>query len=602
MEDPPQLTTAAKQHVTAGKAAVSMSRPDSDGPPRLFMAMALDPQHPARGMLLGEINTTYLWGLGDENALPPNTELCILDHSLIFLACSLAGQVSLPEQVMRDMTHSASGQFEWKHDEREFLASYWTIPLQFRFLVPKWTVVLGESKADVLAPMANFKKIFPLVILLSLWVVLLLSISQIRRSLVPLERLQEGTRRIASRDFGTRVAVTSGDEFQELAGSFNTMAGRLGKQFNALATIAEIDRAILSVLDTKKIVEVVLMRMADVLPCDEISMSLLDSHGAHLAQTYLRGGSSTDGAVVETTALTPRDAQGLYDNPESLLVRLEGDPPQYLGPLARRGIRSSLLLPLFLQEKLIGIIALGYVGQPGFSEEDLTQARQLADQVAVALSNARLIEALDQLNWGTLNALARTIDAKSPWTAGHSERVTALALKIGRQLELGPKELEALHRGGLLHDIGKIGIPAVILDKTGRLTEQEALIMREHPRKGARILEPIPAYAEVIPIVLQHHEWFDGTGYPDGLAGEAISLGGRIFAVADVYDALTSDRPYRAGLSRERAIESIEQGSGRQFDPRVVEAFLAVMATEEPGPERTSPERLSALHSPGERR
>ncbi|MGH7423764.1 MAG: HD-GYP domain-containing protein, partial [Candidatus Methylomirabilales bacterium] len=244
----------------------------------------------------------------------------------------------------------------------------------------------------------------------------------------------------------------------------------------------------------------------------------------------------------------------------------------------------------------------GYLDQPGFSQEDLTQARQLADQVAVALSNARLIEELDQLNWGTLNALARTIDAKSPWTAGHSERVTELALKIGRKLELGSKELEALHRGGLLHDIGKIGIPAVILDKAGRLTEQEALIMREHPRKGARILEPIPAYAEVIPIVLQHHEWFDGTGYPDGLAGEAISLGGRIFAVADVYDALTSDRPYRAGLGRERAIESIEQGAGRQFDPRVVEAFLAVMATEETGSERTSPERLSALHSPSERR
>ncbi len=257
MEDPPELTVAEKQHMTAGKTVVA-SRLGSDVPPRMFMTMALDPQHPTRGTLLGEVNTTYLWGIGDENALPPNTELCVVDHSIIFLVCSLPGHVSLPEQVMRAMTHSASGQFEWRHDEREFLASYWTIPLQFRFFVPKWTVVLGESKADVLAPMANFKKIFPLVILLSLWVVLLLSISQIRRSLVPLERLQEGTRRIASRDFGTRVAVTSGDEFEELAGSFNTMASRLGRQFNTLATIAEIDRAILSALDTKKIVEVVL--------------------------------------------------------------------------------------------------------------------------------------------------------------------------------------------------------------------------------------------------------------------------------------------------------------------------------------------------------
>ncbi len=600
MEDLPELTVAEKQHMAAGKTVVAI-RLGSDVPLRMFMTMALDPQHPTQGTLLGEVNTTYLWGIGDENALPPNTEICVVDHSIIFLVCSLPGRVSLPEQVMRAMTHSASGQFEWRHDEREFLASYWTIPLQFRFFVPKWTVVLGESKADVLAPMANFKRIFPLVVLLSLWVVLLLSIIQIRRSLVPLERLQEGTRRIASRDFGTRVAVTSGDEFEELAGSFNTMASRLGRQFNTLATIAEIDRTILSALDTQKIVEVVLTRMPDVLPCDGIGVSLLDSHGAHTAQTVLRGGSPKDEAVIEATALTPQEVQRLHDNPESLLIRLDSDLPHYLGPLARRGVTSSLVLPIFLQEQLTGIIALGYRDHPEFSQEDLTQARQLVDQVAVALSNARLIEELDRLNWGTLNALARAIDAKSPWTAGHSERVTELALKIGRELGLGPKELEALHRGGLLHDIGKIGIPAVILDKAGRLTEQEALIMREHPRKGARILEPIPAYAEVIPIVLQHHEWFDGTGYPDGLAGEAISLGGRIFAVADVYDALTSDRPYRAGLGRERAIESIEQGAGRQFDPRVVEAFLAVMA-KETGSERTSPERLSALYSPSERR
>jgi putative nucleotidyltransferase with HDIG domain len=578
MEDPPELTPAEKKHTAAGKTVVA-SRPGSDAPPRMFMAMALDPQHPLGGTLLGEVNTTYLWGIGDENALPPNIELCVVDHSITFLVCSLAGRVSLPEQVMREITGSASGQFEWRHEDREFLASYWTIPLQFRFFVPKWTVVLGESKADVLAPMANFKKIFPLIILLSLWVVLLLSISQIRRSLVPLERLQEGTRRIANRDFGTRVAVTSGDEFEELAGSFNTMAGRLGRQFNTLATIAEIDRAILSALDTRKIVEVVLTRMPDVLPCDGISVSLLDSQGTNMAQTHLRDGPE-DQAVIEATALTLLEVQGLHDSPESLLIRLDGNPPRYLGPLARRGIRSSLVLPIFLQEKLTGIIALGHLDRPELNQEDLTQARQLADQVAVALSNARLIEELARLNWGTLNALARAIDAKSSWTAGHSERVTELALRIGRKLGLKSKELEALHRGGLLHDIGKIGIPAVILDKAGRLTEEEASIMREHPRKGARILEPIPAYAEVIPIVLQHHEWFDGTGYPDGLAGEAISLGGRIFAVADVYDALTSDRPYRAGLAPERAVESIKQGAGRQFDPRVVEAFLEVIAEE----------------------
>ncbi|MEE9221674.1 MAG: HD-GYP domain-containing protein, partial [candidate division NC10 bacterium] len=150
-----------------------------------------------------------------------------------------------------------------------------------------------------------------------------------------------------------------------------------------------------------------------------------------------------------------------------------------------------------------------------------------------------------------------------------------------RVMGLPSKELDILHRGGLLHDIGKIGIPAAVLDKPGKLTDEEFLLMREHPRKGARILEPIAAYAEVVPIVLQHHEWFDGSGYPDGLAGEDLSLGGRIFAVADVFDALSSNRPYRVGLDRAEAVERIKQGTGHQFDPKVVEAFLEVMVQED---------------------
>ena len=177
--------------------------------------------------------------------------------------------------------------------------------------------------------------------------------------------------------------------------------------------------------------------------------------------------------------------------------------------------------------------------------------------------------------------LARAIDAKSLWTAGHSERVTQLALKIGRVMGLNQKELDDLHRGGLLHDIGKIGIAPEILDKAGKLTDEEYELMREHVRIGARILEPIQAYADVIPIVLQHHEYYDGSGYPDGIYGESISLGARIFTVADHYDALISDRPYRAGLAPEVVLGFIKNGAGKKFDPMVVEAFLEVIAAED---------------------
>jgi putative two-component system response regulator len=187
------------------------------------------------------------------------------------------------------------------------------------------------------------------------------------------------------------------------------------------------------------------------------------------------------------------------------------------------------------------------------------------------------LQALEELDLGTLTALARAIDAKSAWTAGHSERVTNLALKIGHAMDLPAKSLEILHRGGLLHDIGKIGTPLTVLDKPGKLEPEEMQIMRDHVKIGVHILEPIPCFREALPIVAQHHEWFDGSGYPAGLAGENISLHARILAVADCYDAIVSNRPYREGLPKQQAIEILKQRSGRQFDPLLIEVFTRLM-------------------------
>ena len=139
------------------------------------------------------------------------------------------------------------------------------------------------------------------------------------------------------------------------------------------------------------------------------------------------------------------------------------------------------------------------------------------------------------------------------------------------------KDLERMKRGGLLHDIGKIGTAATVLDKPGKLDAQELAAMRDHVRMGAHILRPIPGLADVLPIVLEHHEWFDGKGYPAGLAGEAISLDARIFAVADCFDAMASDRPYRAGMPIQKVIEIIKGGSGSQYDPKVIAAFIPLM-------------------------
>ena len=145
------------------------------------------------------------------------------------------------------------------------------------------------------------------------------------------------------------------------------------------------------------------------------------------------------------------------------------------------------------------------------------------------------------------------------------------------ELGISSKKLEDLHRAALLHDVGKVGIPLSVLDKPGALNDDEYEIIKKHPTIGARILEPIASYADIIPIVLQHHERFDGKGYPGGISGNEIDIGARILAVADVYDALISDRPYRKGWAVKNVIDYIRRESGSQFDPDVAEIFWAMM-------------------------
>jgi putative nucleotidyltransferase with HDIG domain len=241
--------------------------------------------------------------------------------------------------------------------------------------------------------------------------------------------------------------------------------------------------------------------------------------------------------------------------------------------------KAFLVVSSLSKEWPSGVPAVGRLSlsDRGFDESipfPIQIDEQLGEQEDVA-------DGSDRLAWEVLSALARAVDAISPWTADHSERVARLALRMGAVVGLSLRDLDFLRRAALLHDIGKIGVSGTILDKRGKLTDDECRNIEEHPQIGARILEPITAYAEMIPMVLQHHEQFGGTGYPDGIAGESICLGARILAVADVYDAVVSERPYRTGLGRKCAVDFIREGVGCKFDPKVVKAFLEVMAQEE---------------------
>src|SRR5438132_5921270 len=180
-----------------------------------------------------------------------------------------------------------------------------------------------------------------------------------------------------------------------------------------------------------------------------------------------------------------------------------------------------------------------------------------------------------------LPVLSRAIEARDPYTRGHSARVTAIAEAIARRLGWDQERLALLHVGGPLHDIGKLGISDEVLAKPGRLDEHELAQIREHPKLGARILLRVAALRGALPYVLYHHERWDGNGYPTGRAGEQIPLEARVLAVADAFDAMTSDRPYRPALSLDEALAEVERCSGTQFDPEIVRIFLDLFSEAE---------------------
>ncbi len=576
IKNPPKPTSAEIQHIKSGKTAIKTTHTPNSRP-RIFMFRPMNPSEPDSGFLLAEINPVYLWGAGHDTALPPDVQLAVFDDSKNLLFGSLENAGALSDQIERWANSANSDVSELTHNNKKYVASHRTIFLKPNFLVSNWTIVLFQSGKDVLAPVSDFKKMFLLVALTSLLIVLLLSIVYLRKSLVPLELLKEGTRRIAMKDFDNRVKVQSNDEFEDLADAFNEMSSRLSKQFKTLITKAEIDRAILSSLEPEKIVKTVMTRMRDCFSFDNISISLIDSTKDHMARVYNGSGNQQTEISKQSIRIESHDLHTLISNPKYLFIDQRQKIPTYLHNLAKEGSQYFLILPVLLKEKLSAVIAFGQSEPMILSEEDLNLARQMADQVAVALANSNLIEELNRLNWGTLKALARTVDAKSSWTAGHSERVADIALKIGKSLGLDTNSLINLQRAAFLHDIGKIGVPVAILDKPGKLSHEEFNLIKAHPRMGERILEPIKAYDEIIPMVVEHHERFDGKGYPDGLNGSSISLGARILAVADVFDALKSDRPYRNGMPFEQVIGIIKQEAGQQFDPDIVNAFLTVV-------------------------
>jgi diguanylate cyclase (GGDEF)-like protein len=306
------------------------------------------------------------------------------------------------------------------------------------------------------------------------------------------------------------------------------------------------------------------------------SVWLQERPGDDLVVRALHGHDWSDAALLQRIAVPDQEARAMLEAGEPLELQASAFPGG-LSPRLSGG--KVALAPLCLDGDRLGCIAVrAEQGGEPFDERSMRLLAGVAHQVKLAVANASSFESLERTFLSTVEALANALETKDEYTSSHARWITDMALHVGRELGLDPKALKRLELGALFHDIGKIGMPEAILSKPGPLSDEEWKVVRLHPELGARILAPIERLEQVCEIVRHCHEHWDGSGYPDGLAGEEIPIESRVILVCDAYHAMTTDRPYRKRLSGEEASRRLREAAGTQFDPQVVAIFLALDA------------------------
>ena len=345
-----------------------------------------------------------------------------------------------------------------------------------------------------------------------------------------------------------------------------------------LSTLYEINEALVSALTLDKVLKIIINKSARIFKAEIISILLLNEKEENLTIRTSRGLSKK---IVETTSLKKgeRISGWVVQHRKAVLVKnIEKDPRFQLRQREKYYTKSLISAPLQAKGKILGVINVNNkVTRECFTLSELALLQILAFQAGIAIENARLCERLNNLYLNSINALAQTINEKDHYTHTHSENVTKYAMAIAREMKFKSHQMEVVERAAKLHDLGKIGIHDYILTKPGKLTDKEWEEIKTHSLRGAKILEPLAFLNGVIETVRSHHERYDGKGYPDGKKGKGIPIEARIMAVADAFDAMLSERPYRKALGKEEAIKELKANSGTQFDPKVVRVFLRII-------------------------
>lgn len=367
-------------------------------------------------------------------------------------------------------------------------------------------------------------------------------------------------------------------------------AAHIERQLERLAALRMIDSAITASLELKVTLDVLLNQITTQLGVDAADVLLFDRQLQRL--NFGAGRGFRTGALQYSNLRLGEGYAGLaaLERRRVHVPDLRADPGALTraSPLAREGFVMYSAVPLIAKGEVQGVLEVFHRQPLDVDEEWIGFLEALASQAAIAIDSSALFENLQRANSelslaydATLEGWSRALDLRDEETEGHTQRVTELTLRLAQSMGIPGDELVHIRRGALLHDIGKMGIPDSILLKPGRLTDEERQIIERHPTYAYALLSPIPYLRKALDIPHCHHEKWDGTGYPQGLKGEAIPLAARIFAVVDVWDALTSDRPYRRAWSRPQTLEYIKEQSGRHFDPAVVTAFVRLIGDTE---------------------
>lgn len=366
-------------------------------------------------------------------------------------------------------------------------------------------------------------------------------------------------------EFNVRELEAANEAVGSLSDEVRNKNVELEKAVERLKKINEVGRTLSSVVDTEEVTKVIIQTASDLLNTEKVTIHLRNTSGTAVTMQYVKGEG-----IRQLDTFSP-DYATFTGGGTNLPSPVGGS-----GPEGSAG--SGMRMPLEVKGHVIGVMVLeNSPDRPPFNEDELEALTTLSNQAMVAIENARLYENVKNNYFATIQSLVNALEASDRFTKGHSERVRLLSVELGKSLNLDFKELELLEHAAILHDIGKIGIDNFVLQKQGRLTSREYGLVKTHPLIGDEILGPIENLGDVRKTIIQHHERYDGTGYPYGLRGEEISLTSRILSVVDTFDAMMTDRPYRKALLLKHVIDELEENSGTQFDPAVVETFVAML-------------------------